>query len=91
MLKVRHKETVSMLTRDRVRCPLSTSTGSVCHFAEGLDADIYRPDAEGDFGGATDAAALWESDRITLTLALQRLAVACCSHLFRMHDRSRYV
>ena len=83
MLKVRHKETVSMLTRDRVRCPLS--------FAEGLDADSYRPDAEGDVGGATDAAALWESDRITLTLALQRLAVACCSHLFRMHDRSRYV
>ena len=33
MLKVRPKETASMLTRDRVR----------------LDADIYRPDAEGDF------------------------------------------
>jgi len=33
MLKVRPKETVSMLTRDRVR----------------LDADIYRPDGEGAF------------------------------------------
>lgn len=33
MLKVRPKETVSMLTRDGVR----------------LDADIYRPDAEGEF------------------------------------------
>lgn len=33
MLKVRPKETASMLTRDRVR----------------LDADIYRPDAEGEF------------------------------------------
>jgi predicted acyl esterase len=33
MLKVRQKETASMLTRDGVR----------------LDADIYRPDAEGEF------------------------------------------
>ncbi|MBW4581543.1 MAG: CocE/NonD family hydrolase [Tildeniella nuda ZEHNDER 1965/U140] len=33
MLKVRPKETASMLTRDRVR----------------LDADIYRPDGEGEF------------------------------------------
>ncbi|MBF2029858.1 MAG: CocE/NonD family hydrolase [Oscillatoriales cyanobacterium C42_A2020_001] len=33
MFKVRPKETVSMLTRDRIR----------------LDADVYRPDAEGEF------------------------------------------
>jgi putative CocE/NonD family hydrolase len=33
MLKVKPKETASMLTRDGVR----------------LDADIYRPDAEGEF------------------------------------------
>ncbi len=33
MFKVKPKETASMLTRDRVR----------------LDADIYRPDAEGEF------------------------------------------
>ena len=57
MLKVRPKETASMLTRDRVR----------------LDADIYRPDAEGDFGGATDAAALRESDRIYCRLCPSQL------------------